>query len=192
MTNWCRCLWSGGLKSGSIFTSSWPRCRAPQVLRPVEGAVIHWPPAVLPPVTSLLEMSQVCFSWRPSLPCEHDISKLSQGNVLHFWFKRSVGLVDELIQFWWSKVKGKGHCDLVKQIALPCERDISGTPRSEFYMIIKIIISIVIIFYHHFYYHYNLYNYYCCCYYYLGQLSLNAGEVNGLVYLYVSLNGTNV
>jgi len=30
------------------------------------------------------------------------------------WYKHSLGLKDELIRFWWSKVKGQVHCDVTK------------------------------------------------------------------------------
>ena len=31
---------------------------------------------------------------------------------LPIWLKRTLGLKDELIRFWWSEVKRQGHCDL--------------------------------------------------------------------------------
>jgi len=36
--------------------------------------------------------------------------------LLKIWHKHSLGLKDELMRFWWSKVKGQGHGDFINMV----------------------------------------------------------------------------
>jgi len=44
------------------------------------------------------------------------ISQEGLEGISQIWLKSSTGLKDELNRFWWPRLKGKGHCELLENV----------------------------------------------------------------------------